>query len=76
MPGRWALESWIASIGSSTATEPMAITRPQPRSRMPGRTRWRNAIGERTSARWAASHCSRVNASGSGPAGGPPVLAT
>ena len=31
-------------------------------------------IGEISSVRWAASHCSVVNSSGS-PAGGPPVLA-
>ena len=33
------------------------------------------AIGESSSVRCAASHCSRVKLSGS-PAGGPPVLAT
>ena len=50
--------------------------RPKPRSRMPGRTRSISAIGERTSSRWASVHWSRVNPSGSGLPGGPPVFTT
>ena len=75
-PGRCALESWSAAIGSRTALDDTDDDRPQPRSRIPGSSRSRNAIGESTSVRCAASHCSRVKPSGSGPVGGPPVFAT
>ena len=75
MPGRWALESCSALIGSCTALDWTATTRPQPRSAICGSRRPRIVIGASTSVRCAASHCSRVKASGSGFGGGPPVLA-
>ena len=55
-PGRCALESWSAAIGSRTDIEPTATTRPHPRVRIAGSSRSRNAIGERIRDRCAASH--------------------
>ena len=73
---RSALESIRWAIGSRTDVEPTFRMRPQRRSRIPGSTARTSAIGASTSDRCAASHSSRENASGSGPAGGPPVLHT
>jgi hypothetical protein len=74
-PGRWALDMSRFGIGSRAAEEETLTIRPNPRSRMPGTTRSIISIGATTSSRCAASHCSRVNSSGSPPAG-PPVFVT
>ena len=62
-------------IGSRAADDDTLTIRPKPRSRIPGTTSSIISIGATTSSRCAASHCSRVNSSGS-PPGGPPVFAT
>src|SRR4051794_6268937 len=72
---RWVLDRISGSIGSRTDEDATFKTRPQPRCSIPGSARSISAIGASTSERYAASHCSRVNDSGS-PGGGPPVLQT
>ena len=74
-PGRCAFDIRSAGIGSRAADEETLTMRPKPRSRMPGTTSSIISIGATTSSRCAASHCSRVNSSGS-PPGGPPVFVT
>ena len=73
-PDRWALDSTISSIGSRTLADDTATIRPQPRSRIAGSACSMSATGPSSSIRYAASHWSRENASGSGPAGGPPLF--
>src|SRR4051812_3880187 len=73
-PDRCALDSTISAIGSRTLDDDTATIRPQPRSRIAGSACWMSVTGPSSSIRCAASHWSRVNESGSGPAGGPPLL--
>ena len=75
IPGRWTFESCSTGSGSRTALDATITTRPHPRSRIPGSSRWRIVIGESTSVRCALCHSSRVKPSGSWFGGGPPVLA-